>query len=230
MALRTIPRHDPPAQRSAEREALASAISTVAATEQALDAARRSVTRAGDAVRRAEDNLTAARSAIAEARSRHLALLSEAATQGVPPASPAAVREARRREDDALEEVELCRTAEAELRSRLPALEADVQHAVEQRAAAVDAVVRTVAANIFTETEELVEQLLGKRAVLRFLRNLSHPAQSRADIDGRDPQDLILGMIGRLRDDDRSWADHPAVRPFREARARLVSDPDAAID
>jgi hypothetical protein len=208
--LRTVPRHEPAPGRSEERRKLAEAIALAAAAEQALDAARRSVTRAGDAVRRAEGNLSEAGSAIADARSRHLALLSEAATQGVPPTSPAAVREARRREDDAAEEMELCRTAEAELRSRLPALEAAVQRAHNHRVNCVDAVVRSAAERLIAECKAAEAELLRRRALLYFLRR-PH-VQAGEALHGAVPSPFVGG--------DHDFALHAERdRPFEEMKS-----------
>jgi hypothetical protein len=250
-SLRSVPRHQPePAQRSPERQALSSAISAVADAEQALDAARRSVTRAGDAVRRAEGNLSEARSAIADARSRHLALLSEAATQGVPPTSPAAVREARRREDDELEEVELCRTAEAELRSRLPALEAALQRAHNHRVNCVDAVVRSAAERLIAECKAAEAELLRRRALLYFLRRphvmagealhgaVPSPFVGEHDFTLAGERDRDFEAMKSVIDDclhrpifsnEANWNRHESVRPWIAARQALFTDPDAAL-
>jgi multidrug efflux pump subunit AcrA (membrane-fusion protein) len=118
MALRTIPRHDPPA-RSAERQALAAAIETAAEAERSLDAARRAAARANDFVEKARIRLVASREAVAERREAHVQGLAEAARTGSPAVPPSAVREASRAVVEAEAEVEMAESAAGELCSRV---------------------------------------------------------------------------------------------------------------
>jgi chromosome segregation ATPase len=241
MALRTIPRHDPPAQRSAERGALASAISAVADAEQALDAARRSVTRAGDAVRRAEDRLAEARTAVSNARSRHVDLLSEAARQGAPAAGPSGVREARRAEADALEEIELAQTAEAELRSRLPALDEQLKFARNRVIVAVDGLIRSAAQSAletarmhrdgFREACSLLEFFLSPEVTAQ--QSLSTPRDAPLGDDyaaQRERDQAFEGIREEIQKFRREplfpyeWNRAPNVAEWQRVRAALVLD------
>jgi chromosome segregation ATPase len=244
--LRSVPRHDPPAQRSAEREALASAISAAADAETALDAARRSVTRAGDAVRRAEDHVADARTAVSSARSRHVDLLSEAARQGAPAAGPSGVREARRAEADALEEIELAQTAEAELRSRLPALDDQLKFARNRVIVAVDGLIRSTSLSAletarmhrdgFREACSLLEFFLSPEVTSQ--QSLSTPRDAPLGDDyaaQRERDEAFKGIreeIEKFRREPlfpHEWNRAPNVAEWQRVRAELFTNPGAPL-
>jgi chromosome segregation ATPase len=243
--LRSIPRHEP-AKRSPEREKLAAAIAAAAEAERSLDAARRSVTRAGDAVRRAEDRLAEARTAVSNARSRHVDLLSEAARQGAPAAGPSGVREARRAEADALEEIELAQTAEAELRSRLPALDEQLRLARNRVVVAVDGLIRSAADGAleiarrhrdgFREACSLLEFFLSPEVTPQ--QSLSTPRDAPLGDDyaaQRERDGAFKGIREEIEKFRREplfpseWNRAPNVEAWQRVRAELFTNPGAAF-
>jgi hypothetical protein len=241
MALRTIPRHDPPA-RSAEREKLASAIAEAQETQRAADGVRHAIARAADMVSKARTRLEAAQAAVASAKEQQAYRLAAAAASGTPAALASTMKQARADEVDAQDEIDAAEAALAQLKAQLAGAEEASQLAAHRRIAAVDAVMRVVAANFFADTEQVVEELLARRAVLRFLREpdpLHQPLNFYVARERDEPfaemrnqiQRHLLNSVGRLRDDGNGedWRGHEKLKPWSSAREALFSDADTPL-
>jgi hypothetical protein len=249
MALRTIPRHDPPA-RSAERQALAVAIEAAAEAERSLDAARRAAARAEDFVEKAGIRLAATREASAEQRRLHVQGLAEAARTGAPAASSDPVREASRAVAEAEAEFEMAESAAVELRSQRAPREAALLQAKNRLVNAVDNVIRAEAERLIAECKAAEAELLRRRAMLYFLRRphvqagealhgaVPSPFVGEHDFQLLGERDRAFEAMKDAIDDvlhrpifagEANWNRHEAVRPWIQARQALFSDADAPL-
>jgi hypothetical protein len=226
-SVKVAPRVDRPPPRSAERQALASCISRRDAAALALEAGQRAVTRASDAVAKAEGKVQRASAAAAEAGERHACELAEAMADGH--AAPASTtRAARAAMLDAEDEAAAAHGAHAKLKASLADLEDAALDAQNHVTSAADRVLRTSAEQVLDEAEAAALKLRELRPLLLFyLQPELDPAtvgMGRREIFGTD-WDHERRVFGAERGDRR----HYAAEAARRARSQPFEEIDAAI-
>jgi hypothetical protein len=159
----------PQPQRTPERQRLADAIEARTASEEALAAVRRTVTRATDMVAKAERRLEAAHEALTAAGAERALALAEAAATDVP-ATAGGMRQARLAVHDAEDEAESARAAVAALQRRLGDAEDTLRAAQATAVAAADIVLRSEARRVLAEACAAAEALRRCRTLLLYFQ------------------------------------------------------------
>lgn len=189
------------------------------AAEQALDAGRRALVRAGDVVQKAETRATDAAVALTKASEEHAnALAAAAAADIAPPPNPK--RQAREVEADAQDELAAAQAAHATVKARLGNLEDESRAAAAMVTVAADMVVRSHASEVLMEAEALAARLRGLRCILCFMESPEVSASDTLSTPRRDPLSedwqFALRQYGRTEPTDaRETTGKSSVRETR---------------
>jgi hypothetical protein len=210
--------------RSPERQRLADAITARAAAEQALETARRAVTRGGEVVHTAERRLEAAQEAVETSRAQRALEVAD----GMARAAANAVRVARAAALDAEDDTAVSRAALGELQKRLSDAEDAARAAANLVTARVDVVIRGEARRVLDEARAAAGKLKECRTLLEYFQRpesagkVPHIGLQRP-VFGESWEDALLAY-GHLRAERRATSDREATRVRDEGFGETEAD------
>ena len=216
-------------QPSPDRAELAAAIAEVQKAEAAAQKFRAAVARAENAVADAEEVHRDATKAVTTATEAHARTFEAALEQGHPVGRDSTVRDARRRADDAADELATARTAAAGLKAKLNTAESTIREtraAVQEGAQNVALVALPM---LLAEAEGLRAELEGKRQILWLLERMRSARAVNPRGERSDVADFLASPIFPCEQNGREPEEHPAAAPWLEAIEALARDAGAPL-
>lgn len=220
-----------PNRQELARLELASAIEAATLAERAGEASLGAVERAKSLLSRAQTKLEEARAEAATAKQAKTASLIEAAASGAALKPDRSARDARIKEADAEDEIEAAETALATLEASVVEHEVALSRARRRVTAAAENIIKSGSlAHLFEAAKKVQEDLIARRAVLRFLISADLvSADEKPDLVRfmRLNAEVLPGTVGSTEFSD--FDSHPAVDPWRQCLEALKSDAAAPL-
>ncbi len=219
--------------RSPERQELASAIGHAEKVEIEVGRITALVDAAETAAADADDRLKAARAAVVDARSAQVATYEAAIEQGHPAPRDDAVQDALHRETGAQEHLAAMHAALSSLQDKLDDAKIGAEKAREVVTAGVRSVLDEAMETFLEETEQLQDELVQRRMILRYVNQAALPKwPSPADQGNiRDRVRDFTNVDVPRSDYSSRYTDtsYPEILQWRDAIAALQRDADAAL-
>jgi hypothetical protein len=211
------------------RAELAAAIDEIKKVDVAVGKLRAAVARAASAVADAEEIHGDAAKAVTAATEAHARTFEAALEQGHPVGRDSSVRDARRKADEAADELASARTAAAGLKGKL----SDAEQTLREAHGAVRVCAQNVALvelpKLLAEAQSLRAELEAQRQVLWLLNLIIH----RRVIDGTgwqsDVDDFLASPVLPFEHNGGEPEEHPAAAPWLEAIEALTRDAAAPL-
>ena len=210
------------AGESDRRASLSAAIAAASKAAAAVETARARAVRAADFRDHAEQAHAAAVAAVAAAREESARLAEDAVISGASPAGAGTLRKARERETEAADALDAASAASAKIEATIPDLEREARQAAGVVTAAIDFLLTMPIGRLVDEAARLQEELGARRAVLHHLRGAADDHDRSRIAEYLKHEFLPFGPNDTPRD-------HPAMEPWRAARAALTRNANAPL-
>lgn len=225
-----------PSPESAEptpREKLAEAIEVAAQRRDRLEQTRKAVALAEGIVATARERVDRANAALREAQGAQVTRIADAARAGTTPEPGTALRDARREDVEASDELEAARQALETVRAPLPDYERAAEHADDLLKRAAGEVLALALPDLMATTRAKLDEIIPFAWMLNFVTirdSGAHFSEERRP--QRQEAERLQEAIFSLG--PRSTGAAPAkqdamLQPWRDAFSALISDPSAPL-